>query len=347
MEMLAGLNEMIQNLYQIFQKLGFVIIVLAWLSAGNNKRVDAFEMLQKLVFIFFTISAIFYFPKIVNSGMILFQNLAESFRRDHEVLTKTLEVAVLNANGGWFPDLLAAFTAITVSIGFLVGSGLTQLIYAFGNMMSVFIICVAPMMLACIMHDSLKSLGLGFLKYSAIIMMLPIGIMIVDFFHLTFLRWLSEVAHSGFSDPNVSGPGLVLKILANPDSVFDKGSLDGKQFGLTYLLSMGLTSVAFGFVIIVGSPWIVYKLFGTGDVSGVASQIGGVAQSAAAPAARQMTSLAKTASKSGPSVRTSARVALRGAQGIGHTSKRALSSTSRRLLNRSTPQDASKRKPKY
>lgn len=346
--MASLIQEMTLSLHQIFQKIGFVIIVLSWLMTGNDKRADGIELLKKLTFIFFTVSAIFYFPKIINSGMLLFQNIASAFKQDHEVVSKTIQTAVLNMNGGWFGDFSAGLASFLIDIGTAFGSGLSQLIYLFGDAMSVFIICVAPMMIACVSNENFKSLGFGFLKYSAIIMMIPLGIMIFDFLHISFLKFITQIADSGFNDPNVSGPGLVLRILDDPDAIYDKGALDDKVFGLGYLTIMGLTSGIFG-VATICSPYIVYKLYGTGDISGVASQIGGIAQSAVAPVMSQMRNLSSTVMKSGPGMsgRTAGLIGMRGTQGMANLGKKAISSASRRLLGRSSPQSAKDRKPKY
>jgi hypothetical protein len=336
----ASMADMSEALFEIFQKIGFAVVVISWLFSGVDKRVDSFELFKKLVNAFMVVSLIYYFPRIIDSGMMLFENIAESFKQDHEVLSKTIQLAVLQENGGWFPDFFGGFMAICIDLGSLLGHGISQIIYLFGNAMSVLIILVSPTMLAFLLNENFKSLGLGFLKYSAIIMMIPLGIMMFDFFHLAALKWCTQIANTGFEN-EISGPQLILNILNNPESLYDKGALEGKQFGATYLFSMGILTGGFGLATIA-SPWLVYKLFGSGDVSGMASQVGGAAQSAAAPAVAPALNMVNKATQKGPSVKNTALLGLRGAQAGGRVVRKA----SNRLLGRSSPQSASTRKPK-
>ena len=175
---MTGITGFLEPLYQLFLNLGFVVIFLG-LVARFMSKTDWADQFKYLAYVTLIVCSIYYYPVLMGKGFIAFQNFAEASQKD--ITDMYAYISRPSATDRSWKDIIGKFGDFITLIFGLIAGALHTIIITVAKVLAILLKAVSPLMLACLCFPQTLNEGARFVRYSLILMLLPVGLVVIDY----------------------------------------------------------------------------------------------------------------------------------------------------------------------
>ncbi|NQZ56810.1 MAG: hypothetical protein HRT88_04980 [Lentisphaeraceae bacterium] len=171
-------SSILEPLYAFFSYLGFFVLFLGATTRMTDKNADWADQLRFYAFCALLAAAVHYYPTIINEGY----DLTEAFAQDtSEEVEKMYAYAAHPSKTDWgWRSFQGKMGELCAAFGGLMASTAQNLLWAVTHVILRILVVVSPLLIPMLAFSPTQSIGVRFVNYTLLLVLMPISIALID-----------------------------------------------------------------------------------------------------------------------------------------------------------------------